>query len=220
MSPVGTTAGKVDFNLYLITDRNSTAGSPLVSVVRQALDGGVRAIQLREKDLNGRELFALAKGLRNITSEYGARLIINERLDIAMAVEADGVHLGAASLPVAEARRLLGKNRLIGYSAHSAEEACQAEAAGADFMTLGPVYFTPSKSEYGAPLGIGKLAEVTAMVSIPVFAIGGVKNSSIPETMAAGAAGIAVISAIIGTNDPKGAAISLLKTMEQHVTNT
>jgi len=220
MPPVTNVPGKVDFTLYLITDRNCTAGKPLVSVVRQALDGGARVVQLREKDLTGRELFALARELRSITRDYGARLIINERLDIAMAVEADGVHIGAGSIPLAIARQLLGEKRLIGYSAHAVEEAGQAETDGADFITFGPVYFTPSKAEYGTPQGIAMLAETAARVSIPVFALGGVKNSTIPEVMAAGAAGIALISAVMAENDPKGAAISLLKTLEQHVTTT
>jgi thiamine-phosphate pyrophosphorylase len=144
----------IDFSLYLITDRTQTGGRPLAAVVRQALDGGVRVVQLREKDLDGSELFRLASELRGITREYGARLVVNDRPDIALAVEADGVHLGAGSLPVAVVRRILGPERLIGYSAHGVPEARQAEADGADFITFGPVYHTPSKAAYGAPLGL------------------------------------------------------------------
>jgi thiamine-phosphate pyrophosphorylase len=208
-----------DFTLYLITDRSQTGGRPLAAVVRQALAGGVRAVQLREKDLSGRELFAVATELRSITSEYGARLIINDRLDIALAVGADGVQLGVQSLPVAEARAILGAEQLIGYSAHAVEEARQAEADGADFITFGPVYHTPSKAAYGAPLGIGKLAEAATALVIPVFALGGVKITSISELGACGAAGVALISAIIAADDPESAAISILKTLEQHVTH-
>ncbi|HEX9080569.1 MAG TPA: thiamine phosphate synthase [Desulfuromonadaceae bacterium] len=207
----------IDFSLYLITDRTQTHGRPLAAVVREALEGGVRAVQLREKDLSGRDLFSLAQELRAITREYGARLIINDRPDIALVTEADGVHLGAASLPVAAARTILGPERLIGYSAHAVAEARQAEAEGADFATFGPVYPTPSKAAYGAPLGPEKLAEAAATLGIPVFALGGVKKTSIAELLTAGARGIALISAVIAADDPRAAAATLLETLEQHV---
>ena len=206
----------IDFSLYLITDRTQTNGRPLAAVVREALAGGVRAVQLREKDLSGSELFRLATELRAITREYGARLIINDRVDIALAAEADGVHLGIASLPLAAVRRMLGPKRLIGYSAHAIAEARQAEADGADFVTFGPVYHTPSKAVYGAPLGPELLAEAASSLSIPVFALGGVKKTSIAELLTSGARGIALISAIIAASDPRAAAVTLLNTLEQH----
>jgi len=206
----------IDFSIYLITDRRQTAGRTLPSVVRAALEGGVKAVQLREKDLSGRELFVLAKELRAITKEFGARLLINDRPDIALAVAADGVHIGANSLPVSEVRRLLGPGYLIGYSAHSAAEALQAAADGASFVTFSPVYFTPSKAAYGAPVGVEKLAEAAEKLKIPLFALGGIKLENISEVMAAGASGIALISAIIAANDPKTASANLLKTIEQH----
>ncbi|OGR28352.1 MAG: thiamine-phosphate diphosphorylase [Desulfuromonadales bacterium GWD2_54_10] len=211
----------VDFSLYLITDRRQTMGRSLVSVVRQALDGGVRAVQLREKDLTGRELFILAEELRRITREYGARLLINDRLDIALAVDADGVHLGAASLPVSAARSMLGlgPHGLIGYSAHGMNEAAQAAADGADFVTFGPVFFTPSKAAYGEPLGVDLLHSASMALAIPVFALGGVKLENISEVMAAKAHGIALISAVIAAADPKLEAASLLQTIEQHAIN-
>lgn len=207
----------IDFSLYLITDRTQTNGHPLGTVVREALAGGVRAVQMREKDLSDRELFRLAMELRGITHEYGARLIINGRPDIALASEADGVHIGAASLPVAVARAILGPERLIGYSAHAVAEAHRAEADGADFVTFGPVYHTPSKAAYGAPAGLERLAEAASSLTIPVFALGGVKKTSIAELLTSGARGIALISAIIAADDPRSAAATLLKTLEQHV---
>lgn len=209
----------IDFSLYLITDRCQTAGRPLVAVVRQALEGGVRAVQLREKDLSARELFVLAEELRQVTRQYGARLLINERLDIALAVDADGVQLGAASLPVSTARRLLGPQRLIGYSAHSVHEAAQAAAGGADFVTFGPVFFTPSKAAYGEPLGVEPLQSASAVLTIPVFALGGIKRENIARVMAAKAHGIALISAVIAATDPKLEAAALLQTIEQHAIN-
>lgn len=155
--------------------------------------------------------------LRSITSAFGARLFINDRLDVALAVGADGVHLGAASLPIREARRLAGPRFLIGYSAHACDEACQAEADGADFITFGPVYHTPSKASFGPPFGVGALKMVCSRVNIPVFALGGVKITSISEVLAAGAGGIALISAIMASSDPRQAAVSLLQTIEKHV---
>ncbi len=210
----------VDFSLYLITDRCLTEGRPLVDVVRAVLDGGIKAVQLREKDLGSREMYLLALELRELTYEYGAKLFINDRVDIAMSVRADGVHLGVGSIPVAEARKLAGPNLLIGYSSHSTDEARRAEADGANFVTFGPVYQTPSKVSYGEPLGGLALKEVCQSLFIPVFALGGIKPANVAQVLSCGAAGIALISAIIGAVDPKKETVSLLKTIEEHATNT
>jgi len=206
----------VDFSLYLITDRMQTAGRALPAVVADALRGGLRSVQLREKDLTAGQLFDLAVELRKLTREFGARLLINDRIDVALAVAADGVHLGKASLPVSEARRLLGSERLIGYSAHSADEALQAELGGADFVTLGPVYRTPSKALYGEPLGVSALSDATSVVNIPVFALGGVKQTSVAEVLSAGARGVALISAIMAASNPKFETELLLRTIAHH----
>ena len=198
----------IDFRLYLVTDRKQSGGRPLVEAVKAALEGGVRAVQLREKDLGGRDLYFLARDLRNLTARYGACLLINDRIDVALAVEADGVHLGQASLPVTEARKLLGPEKLIGVSTHSLDEI--AGAAGADFLVFGPVYFTPSKAAYGEPQGLSRLREAVAQSSLPVFAIGGVTTEKLPEVCTAGAYGVAMISAIISAPDPQEAAQRLL----------
>jgi thiamine-phosphate pyrophosphorylase len=205
----------LDFNLYLITDREQTAGRQLPAVVADALKGGVKCVQLREKGLSSRQLFELAVELRQLTSGFGAKLLINDRIDIALATEADGVHLGISSMPVTAARRLVGTKRLIGYSAHSLDEARQAERDGADFVTFGPVYHTRSKAAFGAPQGIGKLAETVRAISIPVFALGGVKKTSVPETLATGCAGVALISAIIGAADPVSETHIILKSIAE-----
>lgn len=206
----------VDFSLYLITDRMQTAGRALPAVVADALRGGLRAVQLREKDLAAGQLFELAVELRQLTRQYGAKLLINDRIDVALAVAADGVHLGKAGLPVPEARRMLGSERLIGYSAHSADEALQAQLAGADFVTLGPVYHTPSKAQYGEPLGLSVLSEAARVVTIPVFALGGVKHASVAEVLSAGAHGVALISAIMAAPNPRAETESLLQTITRH----
>jgi len=207
----------IDFNLYLITDRHQTAGRTLPAVVADALAGGVKVVQLREKDLSGRELFDLACELRELTRRHGARLLINERIDVALAAEADGVHLGAASIPVAAARSILGCDKLIGYSAHGTDEALAAQRDGADFVTFGPVYHTPSKAPYGPPLGVACLAEAVAALAVPVFALGGVAVHTIPEVIAAGASGVALISAIISAPDPESSTRTILETLRNHV---
>lgn len=203
-----------DFSLYLVTDRHQTGGRSLAEVVRQALDGGVRAVQLREKDLSGAELYRLALEMRRLTDDYDARLIINDRADIARAVGADGVQIGVNSMPVAEVRRLQDQHIII-YSAHSLEEAERAQADGADFVTYGPVYNTPSKAAYGAPCGIGKLSGAVAVLDIPVIALGGVKPENLSEILSAGCRNIAVISAVLAVADPCAAAASLLKMIEE-----
>ena len=205
-----------DFSLYLITDRHQSGGSDLTEVVRQSLEGGTRAVQLREKDLSGAEVYRMALELRALTRRYGARLMINDRLDIALAVEADGVQLGINSMPVDAARRLLGPQMIIGYSAHAIDEALRVQADGADFITFSPVYHTPSKAAYGEPCGVKKLADAACALEIPVIALGGIGQTNITEALSANVQGIAVISAIIAAADPRAAAVSLLKKIEEY----
>ncbi len=211
-----TLAQESDFSLYLITDRHQTGGKPLADVVRQALDGGVKAVQLREKDLSGAELYRLAVEMRQLTAEYDARLIINDRADIALAVGADGIHIGVNSMPVAAARCLMGRDKVIGYSAHVIDEALRAQEDGADFITFSPVYVTASKAAYGEPCGVRKLADTASALKIPVIALGGISQNNIREVLSAPIQGIAVISAILAAADPCVAAASLLKKIEEY----
>jgi thiamine-phosphate pyrophosphorylase len=206
-----------DFSLYLITDRHQTGGRPLAEVVRQSLDGGVKAVQLREKDLSGAALYRLAVELRRLTSDFDALFLINDHLDIALAVEADGVHVGVNSLPVAAVRRVLGQGKIIGYSAHTIDEALRAQGDGADFVTLSPVYHTPSKAAFGEPCGVKKLADAASALNIPVIGLGGISLANITEALSANIQGIAVISAIMAAADPRVSAASLLKKIEEHV---
>lgn len=203
--PVGLRAA-VDFRVYLITDRRLASGGDLLRAVERALAGGVRAVQLREKDLGGRELLELARKMRALTARRGAKLLINDRVDVALASGADGVHLGESSIPPEDARRLLGPGRLIGVSTHGVEQLAEAHAAGADFAVFGPVYYTPSKAAFGPPLGIDALRRACASARIPVFALGGVGARNINDVLAAGADGIAMISAILAAEDPQRAA--------------
>jgi len=200
-------SGPIDFKLYLITDRHLFARHSALGTrhffeaIEEALKGGVKAVQLREKDLDTRSLLSMAYSLRELTSGYMAKLFINDRVDIAMAVDADGVHLGGESMTAFAARKAAGEAMLIGVSAHSIEEAKKAEEEGADFITLGPIFETPSKIKYGQPLGAELLRQASGQISIPVFAIGGIKKERVESVLEFGASGIALISAILGSED-------------------
>ena len=192
--------------LVLVTDRRSTGGRELLDVIRAALDAGLPAVQLREHDLPGGALFALAEQLRVATSRTGALLLVNDRVDVAIAVDADGVQLGGGAMPVAAVRPLLGPGRLIGVSTHTPEEI--AAAVGADFVLFGPVWATPSKS--GPPRGEAHLVAAVRAAPVPVLAIGGVTAREVGAARAAGAAGVAVIRAILAADDPAAATRALL----------
>ena len=202
---------KPDFNLYLITDRTQTRERDLLWVMEEALDAGVKAIQLREKDLAGRDLFLLAEKASRLCQNYCASLFINERIDIALAVGAAGVQLGNASVPTGLARQLLGAQKIIGVSTHSLGEVLEAQHQGADFVLFGPVYFTPSKSAYGAPQGLNKLKEIVEKISVPVYAIGGIKLENILEVRSMGVSRVALISAIMSSDAPRKATSDLLR---------
>lgn len=203
-----------DLSLYLITDRRQTRGRTLVDTVHAALDGGVRGVQLREKDLLGAELLSLATELRRLTERYSATLLVNDRVDVALAAGADGVHLGQQAIPAVTVRRLIGAGRLIGISTHTPAEVSAAIEAGADFIVFGPVYWTPSKAPFGAPRGPDELARITASAQpLPVLAIGGITVDRVAEVRMAGASGVAVISAIMSAEDPAAAARRLLASM-------
>lgn len=194
----------INFNLYLITDRKLvTHHASLFTAVRQALIGGVKAVQLREKDLETRELLKLAYKMRELTSKYNAKLFINDRLDIALAVGADGVHLTQNSIPTDAVKKSVKNKLLIGVSTHSMKEAKEAEKGGADFITFGPIYKTPLKLKYGKPLGLNRLKSVCKEIEIPVFALGGVKSKNIDEVNKSGAYGAAMISEILCADDIK-----------------
>jgi thiamine-phosphate pyrophosphorylase len=197
----------IDFNIYLITDRALVApGYTLLSALEAAMSGGVKAVQLREKDLPAAALLPLARELRDLTRRYDARLLINDRIDLALAVQADGVHLGGHSMPADVVRSLTGPDLLIGVSTHSVTEVQRATESGADFVTFGPVYATPSKAAFGPPQGLQALSEACLVTSLPVFALGGITPQRLSEVLQTGAAGIALISAILADPDPRQAA--------------
>lgn len=188
---------QLGFRLYLVTDRGQTGGHRLVEVVEECLAAGLRAVQLREKDLADAEFVSLARSLRDLTRRVGARLFINGRLDAALAVGADGLQRGHDAPPV-PLLRSRAPGLLIGSSVHSLDEARAAERDGANFIVFGPVYDTSSKRPYGPPQGLDALASVVRVVSVPVFAIGGITPDRVAAVRVAGVHGVAVISAILG----------------------
>lgn len=183
------------FQLHLcyITDRLGLAPAPLAPHLQAAVRAGVDLIQLREKDLEGRELAGLAGAAVEAARGSGTRIVINDRLDVAMAVGAQGVHLGGQSAPPEAVRCQVKRDFLVGVSCHSLEDALRAEAGGANYILLGPVFDTPSKRRYGAPLGLDKLSEVSKRITIPVLALGGITVERVRTCLEAGATGIAAI---------------------------
>lgn len=193
---------RVPFRLYVVTDRQQTGGRGLEDVVAAAARGGVGALQVREKDLSARELYALGQRLRAVLAPYHVPLLINDRLDVALALDAAGVHLAGHSLPTAVARRLVGSTKILGVSTHSVDEARQAADDGADFVVFGPVFTTPSKLAYGPPQGLHHLETVVTQVRIPVIAIGGIDLTNLSQVLQAGAYGVAMIRAVLAAPDP------------------
>jgi thiamine-phosphate pyrophosphorylase len=191
-----------DVNLYLIIDRTLFPAQCLLYLaIETALEAGVKAVQLREKDLSTKALLDMAYWMRELTNEFGAHLFINDRVDVALSVNANGVHLGRNSIPVHAVRKIAGDKLMIGVSTHSIGEAAEAEKNGADFITLGPVYKTPSKEKYGKPIGLETLREAKSRTTLPIFAVGGIKPGNVREVKESGADGIALISAILTAQD-------------------
>lgn len=184
------------FQICYITDRRAIEPRPILPLVLEAVWAGVDFVQIREKDMATRELTELVAAAVRAGRESGTgtRILVNDRLDVALAVGADGVHLGTRSMPAQVVRRMVPQNFLVGVSCHSLHEALEAESAGADYLLLGPTFETPSKLAYGPPLGLEKLREVTARVKTPVFALGGLSVNRVKACLEAGATGIAGIA--------------------------
>jgi thiamine-phosphate pyrophosphorylase len=193
---------KIDFRVYLITDRHLLPPDSLADRVEKLAQAGLRAVQIREKDLSAREVIGLGLEIRKRTGNYPLRLFINDRADIVRSIEADGLHTPEHGIPVVEARKIIA-DKIIGKSAHSLEAAFRAEEEGADFITVGPIYDTASKRQYGKPLGIEKFCEIARNISIPVFAIGGITPQRAKECLGAGAYGVSLISNLLCAENPE-----------------
>lgn len=201
------------FRLYVITGEEYHPGRSMLDVMEQALIGGAEMVQLRDKQAPKREVLAKAYALRELTRRYEVPLIVNDHLDVALAVDADGVHLGQEDLPLAEARRIVGPNRLIGISTHNIDQALEAEAGGADYIGVGPVYPTNTKPGKTAVTTV-YVEEAARRIRIPFVAIGGIKADNIDAVLAAGATKICAVSAIVGSDDPAEACRKLLRRID------
>jgi len=199
----------LDWSLYLVTDAPLSLGRSHRQVVEAAIAGGVTVVQYREKGATTRRMVEEAHGLRELCRRRAVPFIVNDRLDVALAVDADGLHVGQDDLPASLARRLIGRGKLLGVSAESPEEAVRAQADGADYVGASPIFATPTKPDAPPPLGIEGLRLIAAAVSIPVVAIGGINRDNAAAMVEAGAAGIAVVSALVSAEDVESAARSL-----------
>lgn len=204
----------VNYSLYLVTDSALAMGRPLPDVVRAAVEGGVTCVQVREKDLPARAYVERLLSVRPLLRERGIPLFVNDRVDVALAVEADGIHLGQTDLPLSMARGLAAGRLLVGVSCESVQDAVDAERDGADYVSVSPVFATPTKTDTAPALGLEGVRAVRRAVRVPVVAIGGIRATNAADVMRAGADGICVVSAIVSAPDPRAAAASLRSIVE------
>ncbi|WP_324669895.1 thiamine phosphate synthase [Geochorda subterranea] len=209
----------MDLSVYVVTDRDLARGRPLDSVVAAAIAGGATAIQLREKRATTRELVELAQALRRLTHQAGVSLIVNDRIDVALAVDADGVHVGQDDMPARLARQLIGPERILGVTAGTEEEARRAQEDGADYLGCTAVFPTATKPDHREPLGLDGLQRLARAVSIPVVAIGGIHAGNAADVLARGAAGIAVVSAVMAADDVESATRQLRRIVDEVTTH-
>lgn len=198
----------IDYSLYLVTDRDLLKGRELTKVIEEAIIGGVSLVQLREKDASSLEFYEVAKEVKKVTDKYNVPLIINDRIDIALAIDALGVHLGQSDIPCSIARKILPKGKIIGVSAHNLKEAEKALKDGSDYLGCGAVFNTSTKKDV-TTLSYEGLKEITDNIDIPVVAIGGINENNIITLKGSGINGVAVVSSIIGKENVKGAAEKL-----------
>ena len=202
--------------LYLVTDRELSAGRTLEEVVSKAAEGGVTMVQLREKEATTREFVELAKRVKAALAPYNIPLIINDRIDVALAADADGVHIGQSDMPYGEARRLLGHNKIIGLSVENMDDLHQANSLDVDYIGISPVFATTTKTNTATPFGIDGLKCAVRQSLHPVVAIGGMNSTTAAEVMATGCDGIAVVSAICSADDIKGATTELRQIVDSN----
>lgn len=204
-----------DYSLYLVTDRSLTERN-LTDIVAAAVRGGVTCVQLREKELNTKEFITQAKELVQLLRPLGIPLIINDRVDVALASESDGVHLGQSDMPIQDARKIVGKKMIIGISAESPEDAIEAEKQGADYIGVSPVFSTDTKKDTAPPLGLSGLSTIRTLVDIPLVGIGGINADNCDKVILHGADGVAVVSYIMRAQNPQNAATNLLTLIQKN----
>ncbi|WP_298653718.1 thiamine phosphate synthase [uncultured Proteiniphilum sp.] len=204
-----------DLSLYLVTDRSLSLGKPLEYIVEEAVKGGVSMVQLREKNCSSREFYRQAATIKACLKPYHIPLIINDRLDIALACDAEGLHIGQTDLPYKVARKILGKNKIIGLSVENIQDALDANKLDVDYIGISPVFSTPTKTDTAMELGLAGIREISLLSKHPSVGIGGININNAREIIQAGADGIAVVSAIMSAEDPRLAASRLSDIVNQ-----
>lgn len=207
-------ARSFDLSLYLVTDPRLTAERGLEETVAAAVRGGVTLVQLRDPHAHGRALVEQARALRALLAPHGIPLLVNDRVDVALAAQADGVHVGQDDMSPQDARALLGPDRIIGLSVGSPQEFAASDLTGVDYLGTGPIKATGTKADAGAAIGAEGIAAMRALTALPIVAIGGVDGACVPDVIRAGANGIAVVSALCGADDPQAAARALRDKVE------
>jgi thiamine-phosphate pyrophosphorylase len=203
-----------DFKLYVITDERFHPGKNLFEVMEEAMIGGADIIQLRDKQSSKRAVLEKARQLRQLTKKYDVLFIVNDHIDVAIAVDADGVHLGQDDLPIKEARKLVGNEKIIGISTHSLEQAKEAEKSGADYIGVGPVFATGTKDDVVDPVTTQYVTEASQNVGIPFVAIGGIKLDNVDQVLKAGAKRICAVSEIVGASNIRSTCATFLDRIE------
>ena len=205
----------IDYSLYLVTDRSLAKGRSTLDIVRSAVQGGVSCVQVREKECSTLDFIEQARSIKAYLQSQGVPLIINDRVDVALAVEADGVHLGQTDMPLDMARKIIGDAMIIGISAESLADAVAAEKGGADYLGVSPIYATPTKTDTAAPLGLEGLQAIRQKVNLPLVGIGGLNQDNAAAVICHGGDGVAVVSAIVAADDPMQAAGDLRKIIDE-----
>ncbi len=205
-------SNKIDLSLYLVTDRGVCQGD-FLQTIEEALKGGVTIVQLREKECSTSDFIELATKVKQITTTYRVPLIINDRVDVALAVDADGIHLGQSDMDYTTARRLLGADKIIGLSAENLEQIEAANSLDVDYVAISPIFSTPTKSDTAEAFGLSGASVAVALSRHQIVAIGGINLSNLEAVMATGINGVALVSAIMSNDNPKSSAASLLSTI-------
>jgi thiamine-phosphate pyrophosphorylase len=201
----------IDYSLYLVTDRGLSRGRSNIEIITAAVRGGATVVQLREKDCSTREFIEQSLTIKEFLKDHSVPLIINDRVDVAQAIKADGVHLGQTDMPLGLAKKILGESMIIGISAESVQDAIEAEKGGADYLGVSPIYATPTKSDTAPALGLEGLRQIRKAVNLPLVGIGGLNTETAADVIRNGADGVAVVSAIVAADDPETAAKDLKK---------
>lgn len=205
----------VDYSLYVITDANLSRGRSHREVIAAAIRGGATIVQYREKNASTRHMIDAALELRDLCRAHGVPFIVNDRVDVALAVDADGVHVGQDDMPTSLAHKLIGREQILGVSAENIEQARAAMADGADYLGVGAIFATATKPDAGEPIGIAGLLKIARVSTVPIVGIGGINTPNAASVIRAGAAGVAVVSAIVSAGDVERAARELRRIVEE-----